>query len=345
MKILVIDYLAPMGHVGYVTYQLECLKSLGHKITFYSHKEFYEACNVKEIEFKAFPNYLYSKTGSRFKPLLERIQGIVKLLYINMYLIFYKYDAILFMSYDIMSFWIFKSQRNTFIINHNNVTDFSKRLKIFLHRHISDKVTYVALAPFIADYLKKNIKNRIVMIPHGITKKYDRVESSCRQLYGGKFIYVPTTSSCDENLLMKIINSKSVNNYLKESGIKLVIKSLKIDISNSNCVIISQYIDAETYARIMGEALAVLTLYTDKSFYNRVSAVLMECIGSNIPIISARNKSYENYLDLCIYNYIIDSPESFLQCLVSIDNSDKIYYKSLNMLDSTNYWKKYLISQ
>lgn len=339
MKILVVDYIAPIEHAGYVSYHINCLKGLGHTVTVYSHKSFIKACNVEGITSKMFPDFLHCRTNNPYKPILERIQGIIKMLYLSLFMLFKNYDTVIFTSYDIMSFWTFRTSVKTLIVNHNNLTDFNFSLKRFLHKILPAHYTYVALASFIADYLKTKVNHSVVMIPHGVTKVYKRVPVRDRHLYKGRFIYVPTTSSCNQEFLNQLLESEIVNEYLSKTKTLLVIKSTTLQKKYENTVVIDHYIDDVEYSQVMGEAKAVLSLYNDDSFYYRVSAVLMECIGSNIPIISTKNQSYESYSTLFNYNFIIVSPQSFIDCLKSIDNmTNEDYYKDLNDLLPADYW-------
>lgn len=339
MKVLVVEYIAPIEHSGYVSHHIECLKRLGHSITFYTHKKFFESCNITDIGFKFFPSVLHCRTNNPYKPILERIQGIIKLIYLDILLLFQKYDVIIFTSYDIMSFWSFKSSTKTFIVNHNNLTDFSSPIKRFLHNRLPKHYIHVALAPFIADYLRERVKQDVIVVPHGMTKIYPRVDESERTLYGGRYVYVPTTSSCDKRLLSSIIDSDSVHKYLYDTKTVLVIKSPTLQTSSDSIIIIRGYIDNDHYSRIMSESFAVFAPYSDSSFHYRVSAVLMECFGSNIPILSTKTQSYESYANLCNYDFIIDSPQSFVHCLQIIDSiNDENYYKDLDSLLPSSYW-------
>lgn len=98
MKVLVVDYIAPIGHVGYVSLLLKCIKDCGCYVSFYSHKNFVESCAIEGITTNCFSNALHCKTNNRFKPVLKRVQGIIKLLILRGHLIKHKYDAIVFTS-------------------------------------------------------------------------------------------------------------------------------------------------------------------------------------------------------------------------------------------------------
>lgn len=340
MRLLVIEYIAPIEHVGYVSYHLNCLKSLGHSITFYTHKEFFNACDIDGVTFKAFPSFLHCRTRNRLKPLLERVQGLIKMLILKGHLLFNQYDAIIFTSYDILSFCLYNEKTKTFIINHNNTSDFSHSIKRFLHGRVRKNIIYVALAPFIKDFIESYVNNRVEMIPHGLTKSYLRIPSKEKQLYGGSFIYIPTTSSCNEALLNIILNDGNVVRFLKDNNIRLVIKSYTITSKDDSIVVLSEYIGQSEYKRIMGETLAIFAPYNENSFQYRVSAMLMECFGSGIPILSSKTNSYLAFSEFFNYPFLVDSPESFINSIAGIlDIKDNCYYKNLNVLDPQSAWE------
>lgn len=343
MNILIVEYLAPIGHVGYVSYHINTLLDLGHNITFYTHDNFYKECKIPSVLFKNFPKFLYCQVNNPLKPIIERVQGIIKLLIIDLFLIFNKYDVIIFTSYDIMSFWIFRTKSPTFIVNHNNTTDFTSSIKKSLHHSISSKFTHVALAPFIQDYLKQYLRNKVIMIPHGLTKKYHRIKEDNRSLFGGRFVYIHTTSSCNKYVLTQVLQNENLRSYLQNNKLKLVVKSYTYKSDDKNIIVLPHFIDGDMYARIMGEAMAVFAPYNDNTFHFRVSAVLMECFGSNIPIISTPSLSYSSYSDFITYPFIVDSPESFIEAIDTISKTpSSSYYKNINQLSAKNYWEEEL---
>lgn len=342
MNVLVVDYIAPIGHVGYVSLQLKCIKDCGCDVSFYSHKAFVESCALEGITTYFFPKVLHCKTNNRFKPVLERIQGIIKILILRGHLIKHKYDAIVFTSYDIMSIWPFTNSTKTYLINHNNTTDFYSSLKKWIHLRLPQSFSYITLAPYIADYFKEHVNKPVIMIPHGLTKAYS---ISIKDPFK-KHIYCPTTSSCNSDLFNSIANSELVNDYLQKNDLKLIVKSYSFKSKFDRVEVLSHYIDDKTYNMLMANALAVFAPYNDSSFKNRVSAVLMECLGSNIPIISSDNSSYSAYKEHINYDYIVNGPESFINCVESIKKIDNTnYYNNLDDLNPTKFWKEVLIEQ
>lgn len=343
MKVLVIEYLAPRGHVGYDSFHIKSLATVCEDYKFVSSQNFINECGVNKEKSYALPKWLFPNYNSILKPILERIFGIFRLLFILLKINIKHYDVIVFLSYDIMSLFVFRVGNRVLLCNHNNTTDFFSNIKKRLHNSLPSNYEYVVLADFIQDIFKNNNPtHKVHVIPHGLTKQHKC--TSIKSPFGeNNYIFCSTTSSCDKDFLYRILNSSSVEKFLTENNIDVVIKAKQNVECKMHVKTIIDYIDDKTYSSMIKNAVAVFAPYSEESFKNRVSAVLMECIASNIPIICTNILPFSEFRRYANYNFIVNNENEFISCLKDIlIISDNKFYKDINSLYPTPYWHKVL---
>lgn len=339
MRILIIDYLAPAGHVGYNKYQIEAISALGYNCEFVSSEEHIRNCCLESVKLKPLPGWLYPKYKQKYKPILERIFGILRLLYLSLFVISNEYDEILFLSYDIMSLFVFRSKKRVMLCNHNNSSDFKSYLKCVLHKRLPKSYEYIVLADFIKGlFIRNNPSHKTHVVPHGLTKCHFS-EKSCMPADSKKYVFCSTTSSCDEKFMYEITHSDKIYNFLKNNNIDIVIKT-NLNIEYPPFInIIRGFVEDTKYSSLMKNALAVLAPYSEDNFKDRISAVLMECFASNIPILCSNINSFIEYKKFANYNIIIEDEEGFISSLSELlAIKDENYYKDLDQLDPKPYW-------
>lgn len=344
MKLLLVDYLAPVGHIGFNSYHIDKLHQICDDITFVSQKKHIDDCGIKDVKTISFPDKFFKKYKGVPRSVYNRIQDIQKLLFLKRLIRKKKYDKIIFLSYDIMASGIIKFEEECLLINHANVDGLKYKIKYYLTKYLPFNYKLITLSDYIQQHVQKIFPYKeILVVPHGLTKEYKRKDSFISPFGIEKFIYCPTTSSCDEVFLMSIIKDGRIQDYLSENNIVLIIKSKIIKETYPNIKIVTSYIDMHTYSNLMNGAIAVFAPYS-KSFLYRISAVLMECIGNNIPIISTHSMCFDYFKKYANYNMVVDSPKEFLKTLIDIQNyNNKQYYFNIQELDALPYWKKILL--
>lgn len=344
MKLLLVDYLAPIGHIGFNSYHIGIIKSLSNDVTFMSSQKHINDCDCQGIKTLSLPKSLFTCYRLIPRSIYNRVQDIFKLLYLKCHLKKNKYDKIIFLSYDIMATGLIKFKNiDIYLVNHANIDGLKHEFKRYLTIKLPFNYKLVTLAPYIQDFAKSIIKNKkILMIPHGLSKVYKATDYNELPLGLDKFIYCPANSSCNTKLLESICNNEMVHDYLKDNRITLVIKGVSFNIINANIMFITGFIDDKTYGSIMSHSMAVFAPY-DSSFKYRISAILMECFANNIPVISFDSIAYLSFKQYFNYEFEVDDAERFINVLEQIkiiDNSK--YYINLNMLSPYPYWKIYL---
>lgn len=344
MKILIVDYLAPIGHIGYDSYHIRLIEQCCDNVCIISKKEHIHSYYIGNAKILYLPNKYFREYKLVPRSVYNRIQDLLKLIYIKKFLKKEKFDKIIFLSYDIMSSGIIKFSEECLMINHTNVDGLNFRIKRFLTKKLPQNYKFVVLADYIKENMTRILPNKeIVVIPHGLTKKYRNNKSIHKPFGINKFIYCPITSSYDHNIFHNILSDHNVQSYLRTSGITLIIKSNTNLQEYPNTFVVNKFIDEETYCDLMLGALAVFAPY-DASFNNRISGVLMECIGNNVPVISSPSSACYKYArKYANYDMLVEKPSEFINTLYNIEKMEGCsFYKNIEELDALPYWKKLL---
>ena len=340
MKILIVDYLAHIGHIGYNQHHIEILKQMCNDITYISSAKQVRLTNVDGIKELYFPDRYFKPCSIIPRNILLRIQDLLKLVYLRRILKKDQYDKVVFMSYDIMATGFITFKEECILIAHMNVDGLKYKLKLYLTKKLPSNYKFITLAEYIQNFMQSVLPQKdIYLVPHGLTKIYKN--DHYQAPFGiNRFIYCPISSSCDENIFFKIVLDEKVQDYLTENGITLIIKSNIQYESIRNCKILTSYIDEPTYCNLMLCSIAVFAPY-DTTFNNRISGVLMECIGNNIPIISCPSSACFKYAKKYTnYKMLVQTPHEFIETLNEIEEmKGKQYYRSTEDFDAKPYWE------
>jgi len=338
--ILVVDYLSAYGHRSFNRIHIEALQSCGVNIILLSKKGYFSYLNDKTSIQYSIPSFLFK----HFKPgkaaqLLVRLLDILKLLYTRYVAYKVKADYTIFLCYDILSFFTYRTKANVAIVNHYNVDDIGNDFKCRLTKRLPSHYVHVALNDFIKNRLEYLLPHaNIIVIPHGIDHRIVDIDKMPLMKYNlQNYIFCPVSSSCDISFLQGILESDEVEEYLADNNIKVCIKGQSIKINNNNIISLPSYIDEELYNCLLTNAFAVLLPYSD-SFKFRVSGVLHECFANNIPVICRRTECFVQYSEYICYDFMVEGSSGFIASLSSIKNSVEYYHK-LDRLSPTNGWK------
>lgn len=341
MKILIVDYLALIGHIGYNQHHIGILKQMCNDITYISSAKQVRLTNVDGIKKLYFPDRFFKSCSIIPRSILLRIQDLLKLIYLRKVLKKNRYDKVVFMSYDIMATGLITFKEECILIAHTNVDGLRYKLKLYLTKRLPSNYKFIALAEYIQNFMQSVLPQKdILHVPHGLTKIY-RNDNYQAPFGINRFIYCPISSSCDEEIFFKIVNDERVQDYLTENDITLIIKSNSQLKSTRNCKVLTSYIDEQTYCNLMLGSIAIFAPY-DTSFNNRISGVLMECIGNNIPIISCPSSACFKYAKKYTkYKMLVQTPLEFIETLNEIEElKGTQYYRSTEDFDAKPYWER-----
>ena len=232
MNLLVIDYMPSKGHRVFNKIHIDVIARLGivDEVILMSVGGFFDYIEGAKIRHKSIPSWMFASfKNAMVAHFLVRLFDILKLAYIKYFLIKEgrSIDGIVFLDYDIMSMFTFKTKKNVYLINHFNIDGLDNGIKRFLTSHLKANYIHVNFNNYIDDRLKALIPScSSYVIPHGIYYNYLRRDkrdiSSITN--GGRFIFCPIASSCDSKLLNDLFSNRDVLNYIREKNFCVLLK-------------------------------------------------------------------------------------------------------------------------
>ncbi len=329
MKILAIDYITYYGHRNFNKIHVSSLCNLGHSLTLIARKT---AIDVLD-ESDCLRKYELPEWSAKHYPLAsisERIKGIFLLIWIRLNFKLSEYDAIVFLSYDVMSLCFFRTQTRTILINHNNVAQLNNLIKFKLTKCLPSNYKHVVLTLDSKERLEEILGKEVCYVPHGFVDPSLKMKKPSFLDINESFIFCPVNRWYDKKLITSVIGSKYVNDYLKNNNIKFVLKhKLYSGEKKEVVVLIDNNIQEEEYYYMMNNALAVILPYNSEFKY-RSSGIMFECIAFDEPIIASSIpaiKSYDGMLKISFFK----EPEEFVKCIEKIQNGN------FPVTDKTNF--------
>lgn len=338
MKILVIDYLSPSGHVIFDLIHIKSLLDLDYSLDLVGRKDHFSSLsNTPNIKIIDIPECFYKKYP--ISGLTERIQGILCLWWINKQLDFKKYDKVIFLSYDILSLFIFRTELKVFLINHNNVDQLDNKIKLFLTKHLPKNFSHIVLNEYMRERVKSLMpETETIYIPHGYLIP---TSCHCRPSFiktGEKFLFCPVNRNYNATIVSEIVCSTEFNKFLVDNGIILYIKPQMIGESNRNIRIL-QYLNDEEYNYMISYAIATLLPYGD-SFKYRCSGILFECVARNTPILATDCEAMKIYKDDINIHYF-NNVQTLISSIQTIQSNKNSNY-NINKYQPKEYWRRVL---
>lgn len=344
MKVLIVDYIAGYGHRSFNRIHINAIKSCGVDIQLISKKGFFDYLNDNSLKQSLIPSVFFrSFKAGVFAQIFARLFDILKLLVVKWVSLKSNSDFIIFLDYDILSFFTFRTNTPVALVNHFNVDDLDNKFKLNLTKKLPPHYAFVDLNTFIDNHFKQLIPGvKSVVIPHGLDHFVSNEDKSLLTPFDlEKYVFCPVSSSFNKRLLEDIFTSKKLESYLHERRMKICMKGNAVDVCKIDRIIqLPSYVDDVLYNTLLSNAFAVFLPYDD-SFKYRVSGVLHECYAKNIPVICSRTESFEQYEQYMAYDSLIHNVDDFIHTLESL-NSCNVYYINLDTLSPVNAWKTLL---
>ena len=329
MKILTIDYITYYGHRNFNKIHVSSLCNLGHNLTLIARKTAIDVLDESNC-LKKYNLPEWSTKPYPFASISERIKGIILLFWIRLNFKLSEYDAILFLSYDVMSLYFFRTQTPTFLINHNNVAQLNKLIKYKLTKWLPSNYEHVVLTLDSKERLEEILRKEVYYVPHGFVDPSLKMNKPSFLDKNEAFLFCPVNRWYDKELITSVIESKNVNDYLKKNNIKLVLKQkLYSGEKKEVIVLINNNIQEDEYYYMMKNALAVILPYNDEFKY-RSSGIMFECVAFDEPIIASSIpaiKTYDGMLKISFFK----EPEDFVKCIEKVQNGN------FSATDNTNF--------
>lgn len=294
MKLLLLDYISYSGHRNFNEIHIKALHDSGHFLTLLGRKGQFDNISIKNnVQVKEMPSCFYGDYP--ITPISFRIAGIASLLWVKTHIKLKEYDAIIILTYDILSLFVFRTSVPVFLINHNNVPQLWSKIKLSLTRGLPFNYIHIALNKDMESHLRKLLPSKQVFhVPHGICPPSADMEKPSFIRENERFLFCPVNRNYDTAIVEEIFGDMQLNTYLKENGIKLYVKEKLKENCNDVIKCVPQNIDNKQYNFMLQHAIAVILPY-GKGFKYRCSGIFFECVSQNTPIITTKLKSMAEY--------------------------------------------------
>lgn len=164
MNILVVNPMAPDGHVKFDQEIIRSLRGIG-TVTLAAPPGYLEDCEVDTRKHIDVPNiHTTSKIGARWSQ-IKALGYVLKNFRPE------SYDAVVFLAYELISFAVrWPTRIPVLLFEHNNIDEVSRsRIKKFVFKRFVNNNRHVAYEQYIADYLSKQLGKESFHVPHPVT--------------------------------------------------------------------------------------------------------------------------------------------------------------------------------
>lgn len=336
-KILYIDVICADGHINFNKIYINSLIKSNEDVKLILKKGYAEKMgfNSKFILFE-LPEFMFYD----FKkiPFINRLMMTINLMYINLRILFKNYSKIYVGSYEEISFFFSFFSKKTILINHNNISGLSNRVKLFFFIKLSKKHTMLVFNNKIRDYLfELNAKN-IIVKPHGLPEVFSKNIIYSIRKHDERIIFLPSHNSIDVNFIDSAFSNEVFLAFLKKYNFKIVKKGGTI-YKDSNILTINKVLAYEEYKSIFLQSDIILLPYPS-TFKHRVSGVLHECFAndklcllSNIDAFRVYEENFNYNPFFCDINDLSQRLLELMTLFLSEESFNRNFYKNLSELE------------
>lgn len=339
MKLLLVDYISYPGHRNFNKIHIESLLELGHEIHLVGRRgQFDDIENNNNISISQIPDCFFNSLP--FYAVTFRLQGIAALLWVKKHIQISSYDAIIVLTYDILSVIAFRSKKPVILINHNNVSQLWSKIKLFITRKLPDNYIHVTLNQDMEARLKELFPDkRVYHVPHGICAPSEKLIKPTICSEDDKFLFCPINRNFDRQFVKGLFENSSFVNYLREHNLRLFVKE-QLGVCNCDVIINApKSMIVEQYNYMIQKAVAVILPYGE-NFKYRCSGIFFECVARHTPIIATQLNAmaiYNNDVNMRMFTTppeLITSIEYYLK--------NKLNTTDLSAFNPTIYWERIL---
>lgn len=336
MQILVIDYISPEGHKNFDYVHVNALSELGYGLHLVGRRnQFASIANVGDFQVSSFPEWTFKTLP--LKQLSVRVMEMVRLKWVFSHVDVNEYDAIIMLSYDVLSLFPFRFKKKVLLINHNNVSQLAdNKIKLYLTRRLRNSFIHIALNVLMEKKLGELLHGKkVVYVPHGLVLNGSTIKRPSFLGDSDKFVFCPVNRNHDAVLLQRLLDSKGVTDYLECQGITFYVKKTVDYTTESHSIRrIMSFLSTEEYYYMIEKSVAVILPY-GQTFKYRCSGIFFECIARDANIIATKIPDLEIYKEHARVQYFGDE-NSFIQCLKIIDKPNKAIDKGY--FNPKKYW-------
>ncbi len=214
-----------------------------------------------------------------------------------------RFDYILIMGYEVMTFAVFRfclpKNIPIYIFQHQQINELENRIKNFLFSTYKNKVHHIVLEEIFRDYLVQKIKVKYVYVVH----HFNGEREAPIPRYSNKFI-LGISSTNDEGWIKKMIEEEEKKGFLINSKLKMRLRSHIYTFKDSNLVVDNQYFSDAEYDKYFERAAAVVSLPSE-TFYNRLSGQVLDAILAGKIVISLATPLIREYKKMAPTLFVI----------------------------------------
>lgn len=324
------------AHQNFNKIHIGALIRLGHSVTLIGKAgHFDDIDDTSHINKIIIPDRFFKKYP--FAQITERLRELLCLFWLRRKIDYSAFDLVIIPTYDILSFFLFRINNKTILINHNNVFQLDNRVKLWLTKTLPYHYVHVALNELMKDRLENLLPaKRIYHIPHGILYS-DRQETKPLFIEDeNPFFFCPVNSNYDYSFLQSVFSSEELKVYIESKGINLFVKKSMGLITNSSNIINLSVLSDSDYNYMLSHSKAVILPYGN-DFKYRCSGILFECVNFNTPVLATEIDDLLLYKDLINIDFFHDVSSLIKGLDYCMYNKRKIYDYSMLMPD--HYWK------
>ena len=194
-----------------------------------------------------------------------------------------QYDYVVVGAFDLVTFpgaLLWNKRAKIIVMHHNNIDQLENSwIKRLIFNIYKKKVVHVVLEKYIKEYLCKQYNledNNVYVWLHPVWEKELTKEK--------EYDCVGISNSNDEELVYKIIEKEKINEDVKKSGLKIILRSRSSSFDNGYLKVITGWLDRKTYEDYISKAKVVYVPFS-KSFHYRVSGSIIDAFSNGIPIV------------------------------------------------------------
>ncbi len=295
MKLLLLDYISFKGHQNFNKIHIDALLALGHELILVGRKGQFDnietSVNVCKLE---IPEVLFKEYP--VPAISFRLQGMSALFWIKKHIRESDYDAVIILTYDILSLFMFRIKQKTFLINHNNVPQLWSKVKLFFTRRLPKNYIHIALNKEMEGRLKELLPDReIYHVPHGICPPSKTVKMPTFVKVDERYLLCPVNNNYDATFVKRVFEDQRFYQYMCSHNITLFVKD-SIGVKCDKAVIksIPSTLEKDEYNYLLDNAMAVILPYGE-GFKYRCSGIFFECIARSIPVITTQLDAFKIY--------------------------------------------------
>lgn len=340
MKLLLLDYISYTYHMNFNKIHVEALLEMGHQLHLVGRRgQFDNIENNASVVISEIPERFFSERP--LHAISFRLQGIARLLWVKANIKWGEYDAVIVLTYDILSLAAFHIKEKTYLINHTNVQELWSKLKLFMTRKLPENYIHVALNEEMERKLKELLPGKIVYhIPHGVCAPLGAGREPAFLNKERKFLFCPVNRNYDSAYVKQLLEDPHLLDYLRKQKVTLFIKeSMKVQCDSEAVINVTADLGKEEYNYMIQHAVAVLLPY-EEAFKYRCSGIFFECVANQTPVISTGIEAmriYESLVEMRTFtdvNGLLDAIEYYL------NNSPR--ENDLSAFNPQGYWARAL---